>query len=108
MIVYVYMTKQIREETMFNPKKFTSDGTILQVTFGKGPDTNKYMKYIKEGMLHKTYTVKVIDNRIYEPRQIGGFPESILATKMIDSSGIESEEVIEVIYPRDHIVKVNE
>ena len=93
---------------MFDPTNFTSDGTILEVTFGKGPDTSKYMKYIKEGMMHKTYTVKVIDNRIYEPKRIGGYPESILATRMVDSSdaGIDGD-FIEVIYPRDLIRKVS-
>ena len=92
---------------MFDPTNYTSDGTILEVTFGKGPDTNsRYMKYIKEGMMFNTYKVKVLDNRIYEPRQPGGYPESILATKLIDSDDKEID-FIEVIYPRDHIVKVS-
>ena len=93
---------------MFNPTKYTNDGTILEVTFGKGPDTSKYMEYIKEGMMHNTYTVTVIDNRIYGPRQIGGYPESILATRMVNSDQGNDEKVIEVIYPRDLIRKVNQ
>ena len=92
---------------MFDPTKYTSDGTILEVTFGKGPDTRKYMKYIKEDMLHKTYMVKVIDNRIYAPRVKGGFPESILATRLVDETDNGDGDFIEVIYPRDLIRKVN-
>ena len=92
---------------MFDPTNYTSDGTILEVTFGKGPDTSKYMKYIKEGMMFNTYKVKVLDNRIYGPRQPGGYPESILATRMVDSNDFDGEDFIEVIYPRDHIVKVD-
>ena len=91
---------------MFDPTNYTSNGTILEVTFGKGPNTNKYMQYIKPDMLHKTYTVKVIDNRIYAPRRMGGHPESILATRIVDGDK-ESESVIEVIYPRDFIKTVS-
>ena len=94
---------------MFDPTKFTSDGTILEVTFGKGPDTSKYMKYIKEGMMFNTYKVMVLDNRIYGPRNPGGYPESILATKIVNSKenddGCNDDDIgfLEVIYPRDLI-----
>ena len=91
---------------MFDPTKYTSDGTILEVTFGKGPDTSKYMKYVKEGMMFNTYRVKVIDNRIYEPQNTGEYPSSILATRLVDTDIEDDGNFIEVIYPRDHIVKV--
>ena len=92
---------------MFDPTNYTSDGTILEVVFGRGPDTSKYMKYIKEGMLYKTYTVEVVDNRIYAPRTVGGYPESILATRLVDGIDGGDDTFIEVIYPRDLIRKVN-
>tara|TARA_Y100001970_G_C13600784_1_gene540097 strand:+ start:273 stop:566 length:294 start_codon:yes stop_codon:yes gene_type:complete len=96
---------------MFDPTNYTSDGTILEVTFGKGPNTNKYMKYIKKGMLHNTYKFEVLDNRIYEPNKIGGYPESILACKPLDSNASQYTDTdikfIEVIYPRDLIKVVN-
>ena len=92
---------------MFDPTNYTRDGTILEVTFGKGPDTSKYMKYIKEGMMFNTYKVKVLDNRIYKPRNPGGYPESILATRIVDLNDKGVEDFIEVIYPRDHIVKLS-
>ena len=93
---------------MFDPTNYTSDGTILEVTFGKGPDTNsRYMKYIKEDMLFNTYRVKVVDNRIYDPVNPGGYPSSILATRFVNSNNEEDDyDFIEVIYPRDHIVEV--
>ncbi len=97
---------------MFDPTNYTSDGTILEVTFGKGPDTTKYMKYIKPDMLHKTYTVKVTDNRIYKPKQNDKHPVSILATRMVSEHGsslccLDNKSFIEVIYPRDLIKTVN-
>lgn len=91
---------------MFDPTKYTSDGTILEVTFGKGPDTGRYMKYVKEGMMFNTYRVKVIDNRIYGPQKPGEYPSSILATRLVDTDTEDDGNFIEVIYPRDHIVKV--
>lgn len=92
---------------MFNPTKFTSDGTIIEVTFGKGPDTSKYMKYIKDGMFNNTYKFEVIDNRIYGPKEPNGYPESLLACKPLDSKLLPHTDTnfIEVIYPRD-LIKV--
>ena len=91
---------------MFDPTNYTSDGTILEVTFGKGPDTSKYMNYFKKDMLFNTYRVKVIDNRIYKPQNPGGYPSSILATRIVNSNIEDNSNFIEVIYPRDHIVEV--
>tara|TARA_B100001287_G_scaffold34624_1_gene24556 strand:- start:111 stop:398 length:288 start_codon:yes stop_codon:yes gene_type:complete len=92
---------------MFNPRNYTSDGTIIEVTFGKGPNTSKYMKYIKKNMLNNTYNFEVIDNRIYEPKESNGYPESILACKPLDSKILPDTDTnfIEVIYPRD-LIKV--
>ena len=96
---------------MFNPTNYTSDGTIIEVTFGNGPDTSKYMKYIKKGMLNNTYKFEVLDNRIYGPNEPNGYPESLLACKPLDSNVSQYTDsdmkFIEVIYPRDLIKIVN-
>ena len=76
----------------------------FEVVF-EGPDTSKYMKYIKEGMA-KTYTVKVVDNRIYSHGRKGHL-ESILATRLVEGIDGGDDNFIEVIYPRDLIRKVN-
>ena len=84
-----------------DPTKYISEGSIIKVQFCGGPDIAKYAKYVQNEAFMKTYILEVVDNRIY-PKHMGKYDESIIIAKHIHGSN----ELVEVIYPRDSVLIV--
>lgn len=76
-----------------DPTRYVSDGTTIIVKFGAGINPKFLSKHLSIEYKNQEMTLKVIDNRIY----INPIQSNIYAKR------IDTNEVIECIYPRDSI-----